>query len=66
MTLSLTLTTAPIPNQVSVAIDTESAVINAAVFRGWKTIQVTPSLPHPYPKPNSTLALALTQTPGYP
>jgi len=24
---------------VSVAIDTESAVINAAVFRGWKTIQ---------------------------
>ena len=31
---------------VSVAIDRESAVINAAVFRGWKTIQVTlpPSL----------------------
>ena len=36
---------------VSVAIDRESAVINAAVFRGWKTIQVTlpPPLALTYP-----------------
>jgi len=45
---------------VSVAIDTESAVINAAVFRGWKTIQVT-TAPNPHPTPHP-----LTPTPPSP